>query len=186
MNYTYYKQLRRKELTKTFIFTVFILLFASFSTYYIYDKFEDSRDFLVASDSLEVVFHDASDVSITKITPVSDSVGLSSKAYTFTIKNNTMTKVRYKVKVVSDTEKIQEDDCSSFQAPLNIIKTGIHKEGEVSTILNLDDLEDGEIVTDYLAPQREVKYTLRFWVSQNTLSLGNHLHFHGKIKVVED
>lgn len=186
MNYnTYYKNLRKKELMKTAIFTIFILLFTCISTYNIYNKFKDSRDEIMSSKSLNVTFHEKNEVTINKITPVSDSVGLSSKAYTFTIKNNTNKKVNYIVKIEKDTKTIKEDNCGEYQIPLNIIKTGIHQEGEVSQIYNLDDLEDGIITTRTIGPQKQTNYKIRFWISKNTLTLGADLHFHGIIKVVE-
>ena len=39
MNTAYYRELQRKELRKNIIFTICILLFATLSTYYIYNKF---------------------------------------------------------------------------------------------------------------------------------------------------
>ena len=96
MNYNLYKQARKKMLIKNIIFMSVIIGLALVSTYKIYDKFQDERDKISNSSSLEVTFHDKAGekVAITKITPVTDSVGLSSRTYRFTIKNNTATKVK--------------------------------------------------------------------------------------------
>ncbi len=48
------------------------------------------------------------EVSLTKFTPVTDAVGLTSPSYTFTVKNNTNESVEYKVKLVSDKEKMKK------------------------------------------------------------------------------
>ena len=113
MNYNLYKQARKKMLIKNIIFMSVIIGLALVSTYKIYDKFQDERDKISNSSSLEVTFHDKAGekVAITKITPVTDSVGLSSRTYRFTIKNNTATKVKYAVKIVQDNKLYKKDKC---------------------------------------------------------------------------
>lgn len=186
MNYTYYKKLQRKLIIKNSIFISCILLFACISTYYIYNNFKDTRDEILSSESLEVAFHnkEGNNITIKKITPVSDAVGLSTKAYTFTIKNNTNKKVKYAIRIREDQTAQKKDNCEG-SIPLNIIKTGIHKEGEVSSIYNLDDLNDGIITTGTVNAQKEIKYTIRFWISQNSLTIENDFHFHGLVEVDE-
>lgn len=186
MNYNYYVKLKRKMLIKNIAFITIIIGLALFSTYKIYNKFRDQRDQIRNSPSLEVTFHDSEEISVTKITPVTDSVGLSSKAYRFSIKNNTNTKVSYSVKINPDNKKYKTDKCGEYKIPLNIIKTGIHEKGQVSDIYNLDDLEDNTIVTKILSPKEEVEYTVRFWISKNTLTQDADLHFHGKLEVIEN
>lgn len=186
MNNTYYKKLQRKLLIKNIIFIFCILLFACFTTYYIYHNFKDTRDEIQSLESLEVAFHnkEGNNVTLTKITPVSDAVGLSTKAYTFTIKNNTNKKVKYAIKIKEDKDTQKKDDCAG-KIPLNIIKTGIHKEGKVSSIYNLDDLNEGIITTSTIGAQKDIKYTIRFWISQSSLTIEYNFHFHGLLEVDE-
>lgn len=185
MNYKLYKKMRTKMLIKNVIIISIIIGLALFSTYKIYNKFSDTRDKIINSPSLEVTFHDKEKVSITKITPVTDAVGLSSHAYRFSIKNNTNRKVRYAIKITPDNKAYKKDKCGEYKMPANIIKTGIHEKGDVSDIYNLDDLDNNTIVTKIIGPQKEAEYTVRFWISQNTLTQEADLHFHGKIEVVE-
>ncbi len=188
MNLAYYKRLQRKEFIKNIIFIIFILLFATISTYYIYNKFVDTRDEILRSESLSVSFHDENGnrFSITKFNPVSDNVGLSSKAYKFTIKNNTNTNVKYVIKIAEDTDYFIKDGCGlENKIPLNFIKTGIHKKNEISTIYNLDDLNNNELVIDTIEPKEEIEYTIRFWISADSLMMDNNLHYHGLIQVEE-
>ena len=188
MNMAYYKELQRKELIKNSIFIVFILLFAVISTYYIYNKFVDKRDEILRSDSLEVSFHekDGNHFSIEKLISVSDNVGLSSKAYRFTIQNNTNTKVKYVIRIAEDLQKILDDNCMDNKIPLNVIKMAIHGKNQVSSISNLDDFIDGNILIDTIDPRQKVDYTMRFWVSNHSLVLDNiNYHYHGIIQVDE-
>ena len=69
--------------------------------------------------------------------------------------------------------------------PDNIIKVGIHISGEVSKIYNLDDLEDRVLDTGVVSPQSEENYTVRFWISKNTIATENDMHFHGMLLVEE-
>ncbi len=186
MNYSQYKKTRKKLLIKNIIFMSLILGIALVSTYKIYNKFRDARDKIMNSPSLEVTFHDSEKVTINKVTPVTDSVGLSKKAYRFTIKNNTNTKVSYSVKIVPDNDAYKNDKCGEYKIPLNIIKAGIHEKGQVSDIYNLDDLENNVLVIKELSPKEEVEYTVRFWISKNTLTPEAKLHFHGKLEIVEN
>ena len=95
---------RKKEIIKNTVYITFILLIAVVSTYFIYNKFQKTRTVDFNSDSLDVSYHEASGdrISINKVTPVTDSVGLSSKAYTISVKNNLTENVHYKVKVLVD------------------------------------------------------------------------------------
>lgn len=188
MNYIKYKEIRRKQLIKSTIYISLILLFALFATYNIYYSLKEESDKVRSSKSLDVVFHEKEGeyVTLTKVRPVSDAVGLSTHAYTFTIKNNTNTRVNYEVKISNNKKQIEKDKCEGYQMPLNIIKAGIHEKGKVSNIYNLDDLKDGVLVKSNIGPKKEINYTVRFWISQNSLTVDSFLHFHGKIEIVEN
>ena len=83
----------RRQMIKSGVTVMFILLFALVSTYYIYYKFKGTRDQNSNLENLDVTFHEKAgdQVKLAKIAPVSDSVGQSYHAYTFTIKNNLKT-----------------------------------------------------------------------------------------------
>lgn len=188
MNYMLYKQTRRKMLIKTIIFMIIIIGFSIFSSILIYNKFKTVRDKKYNSSSLEVTYHSkyGKNINITKVTPVTDYVGLSSYSYKFTIKNNTNKKVKYQVQLIDDDKKYIKDNCKDKIIPKSIIKVGIHKSGEVSRIVNLDDIENGILTTAVLRPKKEEKYTIRVWISnENDLVLDKSLHYHGLLKVVE-
>ena len=92
---------RKKYILKNVIIITFILLVAIIATHAIYDKFTKERETDYSSESLDIVFHDVAgaNVDITKPTLVNDAIGLSSKAYTLTIKNNLTEPVKYKLKL---------------------------------------------------------------------------------------
>ena len=84
---------RKKEI----LIIIFILTFALLATYNIYYKFNNSESTDYNTDTLDITFYnkEADQINITKLTPVTDSVGLSSNAYTFKIKNNTNKIIKY-------------------------------------------------------------------------------------------
>ena len=74
-----YKSIRRRETIKNVVYISLILLVAVVSTYLIYNKFVDERKLDSSSEILDVTYKDNSGnkIAITKVTPLTDSVGLS-------------------------------------------------------------------------------------------------------------
>ena len=94
---------RKKEIIKNVIIIGIILLIAIVSTRFIYFKYKNESNVDYNSESLDIIFHekDGADIAIRKVTPVTDSVGLTSKAYTFTIKNNLTEPVEYNISKIA-------------------------------------------------------------------------------------
>lgn len=179
----YQLKLRKKEI----VVIAFILIFALVSTYKIYDKFENERNVKYDNLNIDTIYHEktGAEVNITKLTPVTDAIGLSSHAYTFTIKNNTNTNLKYSITIEDNEEKVLEDDCLEYQIPHNLIKFSIHKKGEKNNIYTLSDLVNNQVLTRIIKANQEEEYTMRFWISGDSLQTGANLHYHGLIKVNE-
>ncbi len=177
----YQLKARKKEI----VVIIFILAFALIATYKIYYKFKDSRNVDYNTSTIDVTFHEktGAEVNILKLTPVRDSVGLSSKAYTFTIKNNTNSSLKYSINIDDNEMKVKDDDCLEYQIPHNLIKFSIHKNGEQNRIYTLSDLVNGEVLTRIIKANQQEEYTMRFWISGDSLQTGAGLHYHGLIKV---
>ena len=136
-----YTKRRKKELIKNIIFIFFILMIALFSTHYIYYKFQDVHSIDFNSESLSVVYRDPTGdkFSLTKVTPVTDSVGLSSPAYLLTIKNNLTEKISYRIKVIENKElmeEVQEED----KIPLDEIRISVKAGKSSNKIYDLKEL----------------------------------------------
>ena len=184
-----YQYNRKKEIIKNAIYIIFILLLAVIPTYYIYNKFQNDRDISVNSTSLDVTYHENTGdrITMTKITPVTDSVGLSSKAYTITIKNNLTEKVNYKVKLFDDLDKIAEDLCQDNLVPKDAIKVSIKTNKMSNRIYDLTELEDNILLDDTMEALEKKDVTIRVWVKQGSnIPSGSKMHYHGIIKVEEE
>ena len=181
-----YKKYTRKQ---EFIIITVILLIAVLSTYYIYNKFSDERKMDYNSENLEVIFSDKTrdKINIKKVTPLTDSVGLSTKAYNFELNNNLTEKVRIKVYLEDDQQAIEKDDCSERLIPKDNIKVMIKENNDDEDIQRLSELEDGLLLEEEIKPIAHNTYTIRLWVDKDTsLPAGSNFHYHGKIKIIEE
>ena len=179
----------KKQRIKSVIIICFIFALAIFATHHIYYKFQNERDTDYSSESLDITFHEETKdkVTLTKVTPVTDAVGLASQAYTFTIKNNMTIPVNYTIKLVDDLETIFEDNCSEYQMPKEIIRISIREDNKENKISNLTELPDGVINQTKIDPLGQKEYTIRVWTTQDTtIQAGSTRHYHGKIQIVED
>ena len=185
-----YEYNRKKEIIKNTVYITFILLLAVVSTYFIYNKFQKNRSIDFNSDSLDVTYREASGdkITIKRITPVTDSVGLSSKAYTMTVKNNLTEDVNYCIKIIDDTEENENYPEESLISKDNIrISVKVNK--DETEIYNLDELDELEQVL----LDREIEalgtdnISIRIWIKQDTkLPAGSDMYYNGLIQLVEN
>ncbi len=191
---------QKKEWIKNGIYIFFILLLAVISTHYIYYHFQDDRNIDFNSESLDVTYREATGnkISLTKITPVTDSVGLSSKAYVITIKNNLTEKVNYKIVLEDDPEYIELEDVEEEETEEDVEKKShwIPKEEMKISVKNgklgnkiylFDELEDGVLLEDTINALETKNITIRLWIKQESnLNSKEDLYYHGIMNVIEE
>lgn len=183
-----YRYNRKKELVKTGIYVFFILGLAVFSTYYIYNKFQGDRNIDFNSESLDVTYHESTGDKLTlnKVTPVTDSVGLSSKAYLITIKNNLTEKVDYRLKVIDDIEEIAKENNQDALIPKDDIRISI-KVNRNTKIFSLNELDDNVLLVDTMDALEVKNIAIRIWIKQDsTLPRGSNMYYHGIMQIVEE
>ena len=184
-----YRYNRKKEIIKNVVYIFFILLIAVISTYYIYNKFQDDRSIDFNSESLDVTYHESTGdkLSLTKVTPVTDSVGLSSKSYLISVKNNLTEKVNYKVRVIDDIDTIAEDMCEEYAIPKEDIRISVKVNKTDTKIYDLNELEDGILLEDTVKALAVDNISIRLWVRQDsTLPMGANMHYHGIMQLIEE
>lgn len=184
-----YKYNRRREIIKNTVYITLILLLAIVSTYYIYNRFQENRNIDFNSESLDVTYHEETGdkLAITKVTPVTDSVGLSSKSYNISIKNNLTEKVDYKIRVLDDLDTIKEDGCGDYLIPKEDIRISIKLNKNDNKVYNLVDLEKGVLLDSKVKALDTDEVAIRVWIKQDsTLPMGAKMHYHGTIQVIEE
>ena len=179
----------KKELIKNGIIVSIILLIAIVCTYHIYYKFQNDRDVDYNSDSLSVVFHDTggSKIKITKVTPVTDSVGLSSNTYSLDIHNNLTVGVPYQIKIIPDLDMIEKDGCEEYLIPEEDIRISVKVNRGDNEIYNLDELKNGILLTNTVEALENDTISVRVWINKDSsLVAGSKMHYHGIIQVIEN
>ena len=182
-----YKSSMAKFLIKSILQIEFVLLVAVVSTYYIYNKYTGNKEIDFSSKSLDISYHDKQEdkISITKAPPVTDSVGLSSNSYVFTINNNLTESVNYKVKILDDIEKIISDKCDEKQIPKNDLKISVKEGNNSNVIYHMSDLDDKVLLDTHIDALDKVTITIRVWVDKDS-EIPNDSHYHGIIQIVEE
>ena len=185
-----YSEIRKREMIKNTVFMIFILILAIIPTHYIYYKFQENRSIDFSSDSLDVTYHESTGdkLTLSKVTPVTDSVGLSSsKAYLVSIQNNLTEKVNYKIRILQDKETILADECEEYLIHEEDIRVSVKINKKENKIYNLNELEDGILLEDTIKALGNNSITIRLWVNQDSsLPRGAFLHYHGIIQVEEE
>ena len=179
----------KKELIKNGIIVSVILLIAVICTHKIYYDFQNNRNVDFNSESLNVVFHDASGdkIQLTKVTPVTDSVGLSSTNYSLDITNNLTVGVPYQIKILPDEEMVKEDGCEDSLIPEEDIRISVKVSKKDNQIYTLSELEDGILLSDEVAALDTEVVSIRLWVNKDsTLPAGAKMHYHGIVQVIEN
>lgn len=180
---------RKKELIKNIIYICFILTIAVISTYYIYHKFQDNRDIDFSSQSLDVVYHEESGdkIFLTKVIPVTDSVGLSSKSYSMSVQNNLTESVQYSIKIVDDDKTVLDDECGEYLIPKEDLRISVKLNREDNEIYDFNDLEDGILLRNEIGALENDTISVRIWTKQDsTLPRGAKMHYHGILQLVEE
>ncbi len=179
---------RKREMIKNTVYITFILLLAVISTYVIYNKFQKNRSIDFNSDSLDITYHEATGdkITINKVTPVTDSVGLSSKVYLITVKNNLTEDVNYKIKILDDEEANANYETESLITKDNIrISVKVNKED--TQIYSLDELEEGVLLDTEIKALDTNNISIRVWIKQDTkLVAGSEMYYNGKIQLIEE
>ena len=178
----------KKEMIKSFILVLIIIGIACISTYNIYNKFHKSRSIDYSSESLDITFHEktGSKITIDKVTPLNDNLGLTTNAYSFTIKNNLTEKISVTIKVADDLEEIKQDECEDKQIPKNHIKVSIKSTGTQTQIMTLTELENEVLMTTEMEALETKDFTVRAWTDQDIDVTDTDLHYHGLIQIYEN
>ena len=185
----------KKQISKTFsrelkitivsIFVVTIVMISS--AFAIFSSVQKSEKYnTLTVGTLKVDFIDTEDgmgniINLNGAYPISDAKGQEEDPYSFKITNSGTLAASYKIKILDDTDMINEDNCQNNLLDKSKVRVSINK-GEAFT---LSDAEaSGFTVEQGTLEASDVKnYEIRIWIKEDS---GNEVlgkHYHGKIVV---
>lgn len=176
---------RELKFTIVSIFVVAIVMISS--AFAIFSSIQKSNKYnTLTVGTLKVDFIDKEDgmgniINLNGAYPESDSEGLKESPYSFKITNSGTLKASYKIKILDDTDVINEDQCGNNLLPKERVRVSIN--GEKPFTLSEKEMSGYEVKTGTLASGKSENYEIRIWIDENS---GNEVlgkHYHGKIVV---
>ena len=175
----------QKQVLRGIAIVIFIFALAAILIHGIFQKFNNQETDHIETDAIEVSFYnkDSREINISRMTPMTDAVGLSTNPYTFIVKNKTQQPLQYKIVLLSNEEKKESCGCESSSISLSDIKVNIQKGNQNLGSFTLDTVNQMELWNSTLDPEQSEKYNLRFWVQKNAKI--ENKHFHAILKIIK-
>ncbi|MCI8347692.1 MAG: hypothetical protein HFJ12_07100 [Bacilli bacterium] len=176
---------RELKFTIVSIFVVAIVMISS--AFAIFSSIQKSNKYnTLTVGTLKVDFIDTEDgmgniINLNGAYPESDSEGLKESPYSFKITNSGTLRASYKIKILDDTDVINEDQCGNNLLPKERVRVSIN--GEAPFTLSTTEGSGYEIKRGAIASGKSENYEIRIWIDENS---GNEVlgkHYHGKIVV---
>lgn len=138
----------------------------------------------IVTGTLILVLNDSTStaINLTAAVPVTDSTGLTTTPYTFTLQNTGSNNSQYRIKLIEDETTYSSDGCTNNRLAWTNIKYSLSKNGATDIIGLLSD-NSGIIDTGVINTGITNTYTLRLWVKDTATNEIMGQHFHGKIEV---
>lgn len=134
---------------------------------------------------VEIVSCDNDCLNLKDAYPISDEEGLTSTPFVFKILNNTSNNINYSIKIIPDSEKINEcyldDGTNCPELTTNYIKYAYKKnDGTYSEPKLLSD-DNNTLTTDIILANSNVTSSVIIWIDENSSNeIMNH-YFFGKL-----
>lgn len=132
--------------------------------------------------------YDGKVINLTNTYPLTDASGIKTKAYEFSLVNNTETRLMYDIRLVLDQEAIEKCGCENKILDDSVIRYQLIRN---DSYLNIDFLKNKDnwiLDTARLGAFSTNDYSLRLWLYETAGNEYMGKHFHAKIEaeVIED
>lgn len=186
LNQTITKAITREtKLTIISIFVVTIVMISS--AYAIFSSVQKSKDYnTLTVGVLKVDFNKNGDdlgnvIKLNGAYPVSDSEGLKTSPYSFTITNSGTLNAKYRIKIIDDNDMIDSDDCSDKLLDKKYIKVSVNDEKPF--LLNTTETNNYIISDGDINVSESKTFNIKIWIDENATNDVLGKHYHGKIVV---
>lgn len=186
-------KMAKRELLLTVVSIFAVMIVSMGSAFAVFTSFSKSTDFnQVTVGTLKISYNAENDASggygdtinLSGAFPTSDSEGLASTPYQFTLKNEGTLSAAYTVSIKDDQDMITEDGCTDNQLDKALVKISIN--GATPVLLSsLVDVTGSNYIIDTgsMASGETKSYQIKMWITDTA---GNEVlgrHFHGKIVI---
>ncbi len=164
-------------------FVLILLAVATTSYALVQFKKEGKTENTIRTGTLILNLDETKELSLTSAYPMSDSQGMASSAYEFTVENTGTQDAKYKITLVDDTKTYTDDACSKLEwskLKYSIVRNGV----TITSARYLSNIAtDSKLDEIVIAAGNKNSYQLRIWIDS---SAGNEIvgkHFHAKLNI---
>ena len=142
---------------------------------------------VITTAKLDINFqNEENEINIKNAVPVSDSTGINSNDYVFELKNTGTIDSNYRLSLVYDEDKYEEDNCQDKKLEFSnikyVIKEASNNENNANNIEILSE-DNGNIYEGEISPGEVKKFSLKLWIKSDADNSIIGKHFHGTVKV---
>ncbi len=127
--------------------------------------------------------YDGKYINLINTYPMTDATGSATKAYEFTLVNNSSMSLNYDVRLIKDSTVIEEDDCEDKQLDDSVIRYKLERMNNLIVVDTLGEKRDWILDTYHIGAYEQNHYKLRLWIAEGAGNEYQNKHFHGKIEV---
>lgn len=176
---------REAQFTIVSIFFVTIIMISS--AYAVFSSVQKQESYnTLTVGTLKIDFDQSSTdmgniINLNGAYPTSDEEGQKTPPYSFKITNSGTLDAYYKIRIVDDTDMINEDGCQDNLLPKEKIKVSIN--GGTPFLLNSTEANNYIVNDGNLNASESRTFSIRIWIDETA---GNEVlgkHYHGKIVV---
>lgn len=167
------------------VVTALVLLLAVSATSYAMIQFirPGKNENTVRTGTLILNLDETKELSLTEAYPMSDSQGMNSEAYEFTVENTGTQDAKYKIMLVDDNDTYTSDGCTRLA--WSKLKYSISRNGTVLTSASyLSNISSNPQLDEVIINKgAKNSYQLRIWIDSGA---GNEIigkHFHAKLNI---
>ena len=104
--------------------------------------------------------------------------------FMFSITNDSLTSVRYKVLLEEDESMVEFDKCKDLSVNIEAVRFSINDGDEIK----LEKSNDGSYIlkSGYIKASKTKEYILKAWIDKDSMLDFKKNHFHGRIVIVSD
>lgn len=174
---------KRNVIILVIVLLMFIAVGLSFAWFRFMKLSDHTNSLTTGVVELRLDEYDGKVIDLINTYPMTDTTGSQTKAYEFTLVNNSGTPYNYDVRLIKDEASIEEDGCEDKQLDDSVIRYKLERMDNFVAIDTLGAKNDWIIDTYHIGAYEQNHYKLRLWIVESAGNEYQGKHFHGKLEV---